>query len=1336
MEPVKGHSNMSNVFRLFLAIFLFTCPNLRADLPLANTITLQLSVKASDFVWDTTRSRFLISAGTNVLVVDPETGAIESTVALGEAADRIAVSGDGQLLYASVDARGVIKRYRMKDGAFDLEISLGRGANGQYRTPSAIAVVPGQPQAILVSFAYQTADLMVYDGTTARPATLPLTISSAYVRPSDHSIYGWGGGRFYVFRVDSQGVAIARSAPAALNSDAPLTWNGGVMVDFWGQVFDLDAGVISGRAGYPAASTFHYPAVPSSDGNALVVAQGDAITWSLVQYSLTSFRAVASSGLTRTQADQVGIGDSSVMAKAWGSDGAATCNNGHSSSGAVLTFIHTSGMQPVAQASAYAPTVDPSGVIHVPLQANGIVFDKYRNLLWATIPGSMAQVGNAAVSIDPTNGNLVDIIDAGSEPGVAALSGDGSHLFTMLGGSPAVSTLDLNSKQRVQTIRSGDSDLGSPISIAAIAGESNTLAVAWNTAATNYASKVTVYDGGVARKKSYSNFTPGALFGDPRSQWVTRLYAGDADNALYGADLYISYGGGSHDLARFLIDPNGISLDTKLNPLQLGGGSLVYDSGYLFTGAGEVRTPDTQTVLWTAAVDQSYASAGIPVPLVDHNQVAYLYTSGFSSTYTLTLFDLATGRPTATIPVKGSSAAVRAGSGAIAILSAGEILLVPLGSLQPWPQYSPVIRQVAAGVRSLNLSISAMTGLPGSSRLVLALPPGAGNLGNSIAILNPNNGQIESSAFIGSQPTMLRTAADGSAAYAYLAGEYRIGRYNISSASRDLVFTPDPTGGSTQYQLVDMALGPDGGVTASFAGGWLATFDSGVLRPSVDKNTLGLGAFSGAPYQIALNPAGTIVYGYDNYWSFQDFKREAVTPDGIHFLSGTTSLVGGEMTSAGGLLFGASGNVVDPEKSRLVGRLAVPAGGSVHVAPDLDAGRIYAISGGQLLVFDSSTYAMLGSLAVGNYNSSPLDLVRYGPDGLAFRMADGELYLVQTSAIPLLVNPVRSPQPTLPVTPGVTVVDLAAKDLAYDASRNLIYATVPNSEAANGDRVVAIDPGSGSVTGSWPAATNPKALAISDDQSHLYFTSGTAGLGFYSGYSPTSEGIHDLDLNSGAIGPGFPSYPSYPGMSFGMLDLAVLPGEPKSVAAIDYWTQSANGGVGSAPNSLRIFDDGTARPEYLLPHTSACRYVLAGATAARLYCSDGAAIWRLAVDANGVSLQDSLRLLPGKGAFGHMIFRDGKIYTTTGNVVDAEGGQPVTRVNAQGPVATDGSLVYWLDPGASANVVTLRAFDIATLQPAGTKQINVTNNDLTRLISCGQGRVAFRAGNEVYIVTP
>lgn len=1312
---------------LLLAILLLSCCSLRADLPPTNTKTLQLQSSVDDFIWDATRSRFFASSGTSVLVINPETASVEDTLAVGEIAEHIALSGDGLFLYAAVSARGVIKRYRVRDHALDLEISLGRDSNGQYRKPAAMVVMPGQPQSVLVAFPFEGPNMVVYDGTTPRPGTLSLDVRSLYVRPSDNSIYAAGNNRIFLLAVDSQGITIARPMPVPFAASAALSWSGNFATDFDGDVFDLNAGVVSGRAGFPRGTTYHYPVIPDPSGQSLVVAQGDSNRASLVQYSLTTFRAVASSALTWEQRSELGVGDFTVVSKTWGSDGIAVCNSTHGSGPSFVVFLHLSDMMPIAEPEPPKPTLDDSGVIHVPLPANGLTFDEGRNLLWATIPGYVGRFGNSVVSIDPATGNVVDVIDAGSEPGAAVLSGDGSHLFAALGGAPAVSTFDLDTKQAGQRISTIDGtgtnpEYLTPASLAAIPNQGNSVAVlrAWGMFGhtLNAIRSLVIYDGGVPRKQAYA----GA---------VDAIYPGDTDDSFYGALLQLEYADGSHDVYRLRFDSQGVTEDKKLNPLFLGSsGSLVYAGGRLFTGQVQVWTPDA------GQLNGALGAMGIPIPFPEQNAVAIVQASA------VTTFDLATLRPLASFSFApgGARAAARIGDKVIAVATGSEILLIPFAAMTSWPSPTGQMHTVATGVRSLDISVNAITALPGSSKLVLALPSSAGSIGNSVAILNPDTGQIETSGFIGSEPAILRTALDGSAAYAYLAGEHRIGRFSIASASRDLLFAPDPAGGSAQYEVVDMALGPDGALTTSLDGGWLATFDNGVVRPNVDKNTQGPGAYSQAPYQIALNPSGTIVYAYQDYWSIPDFKRDALTPNGLQWLSGTVSLiVGPRSQSAQGLLYTPYGDVVDPERSRRLGYFAVSNPNS-QVAPDPAAGRVYFISGDQLTIFDSGTYALLASWRVPNsYRMEPMDLVRFGSDGLAFHTSDGHLYLVQISAIPLLAAPIPSPQPSLPVTPGVTVVDLATQDIAYDASRNVIYGTVPNSEAAMGDRIVAIDPGSGAITASWPTGTNPNVLALSDDQSHLDFSSGAERLWFFSGFSRNSEMIRDLDLTTGTMGPGFPVYDPSPDSSYNILDLAVLPGRAKSVAAIDGWSQSVGSGVGSATNSLNVYDDGSPREKYLRRHSFSCGYMVAGASASRLYCSYGAEISRLAVDDHGVTLMDSFPLLPGRGSFGHMVFRDGRIYTTTGLVVDAEAGHVITRLKTQGPVAIDGTLVYWLDPSTSTpghSNVTLRAFDVSTWQPVSTKQINVTATDVSRLVPCGQGRVAFRAGHEIYIVNP
>jgi hypothetical protein len=192
-----------------------------------------------------------------------------------------------------------------------------------------------------------------------------------------------------------------------------------------------------------------------------------------------------------------------------------------------------------------------------------------------------------------------------------------------------------------------------------------------------------------------------------------------------------------------------------------------------------------------------------------------------------------------------------------------------------------------------------------------------------------------------------------------------------------------------------------------------------------------------------------------------------------------------------------------------------------------------------------------------------------------------------------------------------------------------------------------------------------------------------------------------------------------------------------SVTAIVKLHQSSGSANIHVGNSVRAYDDGV--PRGVSPEMNDCSQLVAGAAATRLYCSSSGLMYRLDVDASGVRVLDSFRLLPGRGSFGPMVFSGGRIYTTTGLVIEPESRRTVMRVDALGPVAVMDGVVYWLDPGYPAPLngkVILRSFDAATLQPLATREINVSTTATGRLLPCGKGRLAFQAGNEIYIVHP
>jgi len=307
---------------------------------------LALPQTANDIVWDNTRSMFFVSVGTTVEMINPETAQVVSTIPIGNLANQIAVSGDGQFLYVSVDSTafpdstlGTINRYQIQSQSLDLQIPLGQNTGGNtLRDALALVVLPGAPSSILV--ATTDSQLIVFDGAVARPGKASLNARSLYVRPSDGAIFGLGDGpQIYRLNISSNGVAAAQ--PVILNGiwdNGSITWNGNLIVDtnnFVAPIFDLGAGATTGALALP-------PFNPSSTGACALAAdasgtsayafqfqyQFEASIVTLVQYSLTNFLPIASAQLTGIPTDFPTLSNLCMSAVAtWGTNGIAIVDN-------------------------------------------------------------------------------------------------------------------------------------------------------------------------------------------------------------------------------------------------------------------------------------------------------------------------------------------------------------------------------------------------------------------------------------------------------------------------------------------------------------------------------------------------------------------------------------------------------------------------------------------------------------------------------------------------------------------------------------------------------------------------------------------------------------------------------------------------------------------------------------------------------------------------------------------------------------------------------------------------------------------------------------------------
>ena len=1021
--------------------------------------------------------------------------------------------------------------------------------------------------------------------------------------------------------------------------------------------------------------------------------------------------------------------------------------------------------------SAYSqdPHVDISGVIHLSIPTNDIVYDESRDLVWASSPSLSDENGPSVVAIDPATGRVVRSIPLENVPTKLALSGDGSRLFALSLASPEINVLDPDALLRVQVFTVGGTEPWIPRFLAAVPNTSDSVVVVSRPWSFGYSSEVAVFDSGVARPLKISNVDPGG-FADTRFL-ISEIFPGAEADLLYGSDTSINHGDGRHRVSRLRIDAEGIHLDAELTPLAFHpyGQGLVYDSGRLFTSAGEIWLPDASQLLGTFGLD------GLPVAFADPMTIGYVDSdsfrdlSGHHGRVIVTAFDKETQRPFVTLPIplrEGSTrntkptAAVRAGNGTIVISVTGHVLLVPLASLSPWPDHTPGLESIAPGVERVMLPVNAIAAMPGTQKLLLATPNTAGHIGNSLVTFNPATGRVDSETFVGSQPSLIEVSDDR--AYVYLSGVRRIAGVDLSINTRDLMFAADPGGGSQAYAIQDFALGSDSRLAVAYSGGVIAVFQDGRLLPKVDWNTKG--AFAGGPtiQVLEFDDTGSILYASNPHYSpYFEFERFAVSSDGVEWLSSVGRLIGtADMRYAGGLMYSTAGSVVDPERSRLVGQFDLSRRGPV--LPDAPARRVYFGVENKILVFDMDTYAQIGSLSLPlrvTTHSKIINLVKFSDTGLAFHTPDNELFIVDVTQIPLRPVPIPSIQPVLPFTPGVSVVEIDVEDMVYDTTRDVIYASTPNGEGALGDQIIAIDPESGEFSQVLKAELGVRLLALSSDNSQIFYTAGNVPNITASGYSFASEFVRRLDLPSGAVVSGFDlaasefleidrSYEIVRHESHRILDMETVPGRRESVAVLSAKTEFVDRGDGCCwrrdrgPVKLAVFDDENERPGIVTAPSLGCTAIEFGTDQAQLYCSvppeplnpeTHATLSAFYQDDSGLSRTTPASVEIGAAPF-DMVTGTNGIYTTAGVVLDRDGTAITAKLPVRGPVAVSSSTVNWLLESPDELSVRLLTFDIHTLQQIRAQSINVVSTDVDRLILCGTSCLAFTSGRELYLV--
>lgn len=298
------------------------------------------------------------------------------------------------------------------------------------------------------------------------------------------------------------------------------------------------------------------------------------------------------------------------------------------------------------------------------------------------------------------------------------------------------------------------------------------------------------------------------------------------------------------------------------------------------------------------------------------------------------------------------------------------------------------------------------------------------------------------------------------------------------------------------------------------------------------------------------------------------------------------------------------------------------------------------------------------------------------------------------------------------VSPDVTnfiVLNLATRDLVYDAEAQLLYASIPASNRIGGNIVCALDPTTGETKSMVPAGSEPGRLAISAAGRSLYVA------------QDGSMGLQRIDLEQGTAGEWFPFGADD---MFYALGLAARPGHSNVVAA-----------------ALGSYNWGYPYPSDVYVYNNGVRQVLKGGPADRLVFSEsGDCLF-------GTSSGLAIRMLPveqgliTENLFGFTIVpsqitpQGGRIYADTGEVLDASTGSLLGSFEAAGPhvVDTASGVVFYLSGQGGA--AELRAYDIENFALKGSEVFGGVQGTAGTLVKCGTNRFAFRTtGGQLFLV--
>src|ERR1700677_422649 len=277
----------------------------------------------------------------------------------------------------------------------------------------------------------------------------------------------------------------------------------------------------------------------------------------------------------------------------------------------------------------YKATVTP-----VDLPANSIVYDRYAQLIYASLPSSYGPNGNSIAVVDHKTGKIKEYYFAGSEPQQLALSSDSQYLYVGLNGSGSVQRLILPNFTPDIDVSLGISYSGGPnvaTGLQVSPSSDHTWAVSTGSSSCCYDYAIYFYTDATQLPDS-----------------VTANYYGANQIIFANSSTLYAYDSGS--LTPVAVSSSGGTAGTPWSGL-VEGSSIAYAVGLIYGNEGEAFNPATGLLLGTYDFS-SEPCCGYSYPQIlpdaPFNRMLALGTTPFLSTLGVTSYSLDEFTPQAT----------------------------------------------------------------------------------------------------------------------------------------------------------------------------------------------------------------------------------------------------------------------------------------------------------------------------------------------------------------------------------------------------------------------------------------------------------------------------------------------------------------------------------------------------------------------------------------------------------------------------------------------------------------------------------------------------------------